>query len=338
MNKIKHFYLVFFLLLLLFSVQLISQEDEFKEFNDETKQEEFQEISDDEFGEFEEFSKTEDSVQYQNHAESTFGGIKIHSGQYFIIATLFFTIIAGIFVRFKYTRKLRYIFLLTSLLILGFYRGGCPCMISGFHDFWFWIFGQDVKFHKVLWFLGLIPITYLFGRVWCGWICHLGAFQEFIYKQNKIKFLKTDKFQKGLKTSQYIFFIILLSQIFITKTNIFVHYDPFKVAFNLFSANITGYILLFFLLLSSLFINRPFCRAICPIGLVLGWISKIPGALKIQKNINCTSCHLCEKDCPVQAIDNHLNFHIEDCIICGNCIDTCKKDAICYERKFVNEK
>ncbi len=322
---------------LAFTTMLHAQEDEFKEFTDTDQQEEFQQ-GDDEFGEFDEFKESDDSGHCENHEECSQNNSKNNTGLYFIVGTLIFTVIAGFFVRFKWTRKLRLIFLLTSLVILGFYRGGCPCMISGFHDFWFWIFGQDVKFYKLLWFLGLIPITYLFGRVWCGWICHLGAFQEFIYKQNKIKFLKSDKFQKGLKIFQYIFFIVLVLQIIITKTNIFVHYDPFKVAFNLFSSNLLGYILLILLLLTSLFINRPFCRAICPVGLVLGWISKIPGALKIQKNIQCTSCHLCEKDCPTMAIDSNLNFNTEDCIACGKCFDSCKKDAICCERISTYEK
>ncbi len=335
---IRIFFPFFIFLLIISSTQLLAQEDEFKEFTEGDQQEKFQQTDDDEFGEFEEFAETDDSVHFENLGEFKHGDSKRNSGLYFIIGTLIFTIIAGFFVRFKWTRKLRYIFLLSSLVILGFYRGGCPCMISGFHDFWFWIFGLNVKFYKILWFLGLIPITYLFGRVWCGWICHLGAFQEFLYRENKNKFLKSKGFQKGLKITQYIFFAILLLQIFITKTNIFAHYDPFKVAFNLFSSSITGYILLVLLLLSSLIINRPFCRGICPVGLVLGWISKIPGALKIQKNINCTSCHLCEKNCPTLAIDSELNFHVEDCIACGNCFDTCKKDAICCERIHTNEK
>ena len=136
--------------------------------------------------------------------------------------------------------------------------------------------GQEVRVHSLVWFLGLIPLTYLFGKVWCGWVCHLGAFQEFLYRANNFKFLKGEGAQKTLRILQYTMFATLMIQLMVTKTNIFIHYDPFKVAFNLRSFHTLGWVLLGLLLLTSLFIYRPFCRGVCPVGLVLGWVSKIP--------------------------------------------------------------
>lgn len=250
----------------------------------------------------------------------------------YALGALLFTILAGVMVRFRSMRYFRSIFLLSSLAILGFMNGGCPCSISSFQDLWLWLMGQEVKMLKLVWFLALVPITYIFGRVWCGWVCHLGAFQEFLYRTNNFKFLNGEGAQKVLRIMQYGLFATLMIQLVVTKTNIFIHYDPFKVAFNLTAFHSLSWILLGILLLTSLFIYRPFCRGICPVGLVLGWISKIPGALKLQPNDNCTSCQLCKRNCLSQAIDRQTNFKAGDCIMCGECLDKCKKDAISYGR------
>lgn len=255
-----------------------------------------------------------------------------HPGNYrglkFGIAALFFTILAGILVHFQKLRFLRHFFLLASLVILGFVNGGCPCSISSFQNVWLWFFGQDVKLHSLIWFLGLIPITYLFGRVWCGWACHLGAFQEFLYRFPPFNFLKGQGTQKTLSTLRIVLFVALIIQLWLTKTNEFVHYDPFKAVFNLTVSHTLTWGLLILLLLSSLLVYRPFCRGVCPVGLVLGWVTQIPGAFKLQPSANCTSCTACKRKCQSQAIDEELNFHSENCIVCGDCLDACKKEAI----------
>ena len=131
----------------------------------------------------------------------------------------------------------------------------------------------------------------------------------------------------------YTFAIALFVQVFITKSNMFKNIDPFRVAFNLYSSDLVGWILLALLLLTSLLIYRPFCRGICPVGLILGWIHKIPGALHLAKNDNCTACKNCSRKCLLQCIDESIAFNSSDCIMCQNCRDNCKKNGLCYSRK-----
>ena len=139
-----------------------------------------------------------------------------------------------------------------------------------------------VSWVSMLWFLGLLLLTYFFGKVWCGWLCHLGGLQDFLFKVTGWYFLSSQKSQRVLNYIQIGLLATLLVQLLITRSNIYVHYDPFKVAFNLISANTTGYILLVLLLLSSVLIYRPFCRMACPVGLILGWVTLIPGARKLK--------------------------------------------------------
>jgi len=261
-----------------------------------------------------------------------------------VVAILAVTALAGLFVRFKPSRKLRGVFLLASLVVLGFYKGGCPCMISSFINTVLWSFGAERHWSLFIWFLGLIPITYLFGRVWCGWICHLGAVQEFIFSGSKFRALKSESAQKAMKILQYFLLATLLMQLFITKTNIWCRIDPFLVGFSLMSGAKISLILLALMLLSSIFIHRPFCRAACPIGLILGWVSRIPGASILEDKSECITCSICSETCLSQAIqrkkegDNFsLLFDNRECNACGECLSLCDKDAIKFTRQKINK-
>jgi len=81
------------------------------------------------------------------------------------IGALLFTIFAGVMFRFKKTRPARPLFLMGSLIVLGFINGGCPCPISSFQNFILLGLGAEFKIHNILWFVGIVAATYLFGRV-----------------------------------------------------------------------------------------------------------------------------------------------------------------------------
>jgi len=143
-----------------------------------------------------------------------------------VIGILIVTVIAGFFVRFRRTRNLRGLFLIGSVVILGFYKGACPCPISSMQNLVLAGLGVDVEWQSLIWFLALIPVTYLFGRVYCGWICHLGALQEFIFLPAKIKMLQGLKAQKIMRIIRIVFLVALIIQLFVSKSILFKHYDP----------------------------------------------------------------------------------------------------------------
>jgi len=233
----------------------------------------------------------------------------------------------SLFIKNPNFRKYRGLFLLASLFYLGFYRGACPCMISSWQNSFLILLGVKVKWETLLWFLLLIPGAYLFGKIWCGWICHLGALQEFLFKAFKVKFLQGNKAQKIIKYVQISVFVLWIAQLILTRINLFCEYDPFKVAFNLISATTTGYVLLGFLMVSSVLVYRPFCRSFCPVGLTLGWVSLIPGARKLDKNDTCINCKSCDHACQQRALihENKVTtLRVQDCILCGECLSECK--------------
>jgi polyferredoxin len=292
----------------------------------------------DEFVDSDEFSSMEFDEEFNDANTSSAPAETVsYSKVYWALLVIVMTILSGIMVRYKFTRRFKGVMLLFSLVVLGFYHGGGACMISSFQNTWLMMIGEKVEWQSILWFLVLIPLTYIFGQVWCGWACHLGAFQEFLMLPGKISLFRSARAQKVMRIIRTSVLVILLTQLFITHTNIYKHFGPFKVAFNLFSPNLTGYILLGVLLLSSLFVYRPFCRSICPIGLILGWIAKIPGAGILGINQTCISCNSCNTSCRIDAItrgpEKVSKLDNQDCIVCGECLDACPKSSISFYRK-----
>lgn len=306
--------------------------DEFKSVSDD----EFKTLSDDEFAPLESNDASSKSCCATNKNCST---AQSNSALQFVIQILLITILAGILVRFKATRNLRIVFLLGSLIYLGFIKGSCPCPISSVQYSVLFAFGEQVEFHRILYFLGLIPITYVLGKVWCGWVCHLGAVQEFLHLPAKYNFLKGRKAQNTLRIIRWSLFGALVIQLFISRELFFCKIDPFLSIFNLglsIKYPVINGILLGSLLLSSLFVYRPFCRSMCPIGLLLGLVSKIPGASVIGVTNECSSCTLCNNSCKIEAITREGKKSFidnQDCIACGECMDACKKNSLSLFRK-----
>jgi Pyruvate/2-oxoacid:ferredoxin oxidoreductase delta subunit len=298
--------------------------------------------ADDAFGAFEDFDAEADfgNEQLVAGTSNAAAGEKKWAKRNKLLLTslgiLLATIIAGILMRIPSARWFRPVFLIVSVVYLGFIAGACPCMISSLQDVVLLGLGKEPNWIKTIWFIGLVPLTYIFGKVWCGWVCHLGALQEFLFINSKQSILQSEKSQRVLRFVRTGLLVVLIGQLLITQTNEFCKIDPFLVAFNLRSATITGYVLLVLLLVSSLFIHRPFCRAACPIGLMLGWVEKIPGAAIIGKKDSCTSCASCLKACKIKAIardDKKSKLENQECIMCGDCLDSCINKSLFITRK-----
>ena len=347
MQIYRFFILVF---LIIFTAHALhAQNDEFSDLNETTElnnTENSNEFSNDEFSD-DEFSSSDDEFQstedeFSEFSEDTQEDFKPKTNWnrfYWAISILFATLLAGIFVRFEATRKIRPIFLLGAVVILGFYRGG-PGIISSFQNTFLFFIGATDQWPAIVLFLGLIPITYFFGKVFCGWTCYLGAIQEFLHI-GQFKILQSEKAQKIMRIIRYVIFVILLAQLTFTQGIEWSRIGPFKVIFNLFSPNITGYVLLVILLISSLFIHRPFCKMVCPVGLFLGWITKLPGASVLGITDSCSGCKTCNTSCQINAITREgktSKLDNQECIMCGECMNDCNIQSIQPFRKSKTHK
>lgn len=254
---------------------------------------------------------------------------------YWLIGTILATIAAGFLVRFRTGRYLRPFFLVASVAVLGFYHGSCPCPVGGFNEAVLFIAGSG-KLHWVWWFVAMIPLTYLFGRVWCGWVCQLGALQELLYMNGKFKVLTSPAVQRWFKYIQLTAFVLLIAQLLYAHTNFWKYIDPFKAAFNMVATNTTSWVLLGVVVVSSILMYRPFCKSICPVGLVLGWIAKIPGSATITATGKCIGCKVCSTACRTHALQYNkagVTLNHEECIACGECLDNCPVQVMHVQQK-----
>lgn len=286
--------------------------------------------------EFEEFTNDSAVINLSSPTLSSQHKKSSSTDLYWTLSVLGFTVLAGVFVRYKSTRQLRSLFLILSIAILGFYRAGCPCSIQSFQNGILLLTGNFIRWPSLILFPGLLIVTYFFGRVYCGWICHLGALQELIFKTSTFRLFQSERSQKIMRGIRITALVTLISQLLITHTNLYKQIDPFAVIFNFYSNNFIGWMLVAIVAASSFFLYRPFCKTLCPVGLALGWVNKIPGSSVLGVKPNCTPCQLCNRSCSINAIthDSKISkLDNQECIRCGECLISCKKDAITFFKK-----
>ena len=189
----------------------------------------------------------------------------------------------------------------------------------------------DFSILALILFVLLILITFIFGRLYCSLICPFGIAQEIV---NLIfsKFQKKKKgdFYKNLSFKYFIAFFALGS--LIGGSALIIRYiDPYTIFSSMVSLSLFGIIFSLFVFVLVFFKNRFFCSNICPVGAILGLISRISIFKMIPNKDKCVSCSLCAKNCPQGCIDyKNKTIDNERCIKCFKCINVCKKDAINY--------
>lgn len=156
--------------------------------------------------------------------------------------------------------------------------------------------------------IAILSTSILMGRFFCGFICPIGALQDFfkyIGKKLNIKeiHLCRDRyFKPEIIKYLILIFVLILS---ILKMGIVVSvYSPWIAYLNVFMGFkfIRGTLILFLIIILSLFVKRIFCRFFCPLGAVQALFYAI-GPLKIVSSTGCRECKKCKIDCPVD-IDN----------------------------------
>jgi len=158
-------------------------------------------------------------------------------------------------------------------------------------------------------FLAIMVPSIIGRKLFCGWVCPLGALQDLV---NKIPFKPRFK--------QFNF----------TAYNF---YEPINF-FELLHWQIDALwiVMMAILVIASLMLYRPFCYLICPIGALTWLVEKIaPGRIRIDFDA-CTECDECVEasPCPTIAklLDKTNDLALPDCTSCGECLRSCEFDAI----------
>jgi NosR/NirI family transcriptional regulator, nitrous oxide reductase regulator len=234
-------------------------------------------------------------------------------------------------------------YLAVILLWLGWYANGqlsvvnvltfTNSLITSFS----WEYFLSAPLIFILW-ASIAAALLFWGRgPFCGWLCPFGALQELL--NNIAQALKVPQFRvpwglhERLWPVKYIIFLGLfgLSLYSTAAAEHVAEIEPFKTAIILKFAREWPFVLYAATLLAAgIFVERFFCRYLCPLGAALA----IPGRLRmfewLRRWPECGSpCQRCGNECPVQAIHPEGHINVNECIYCMHCQELYFDDHRC---------
>jgi len=196
-------------------------------------------------------------------------------------------------------------------------------------------------------------LTLVGPKLFCGWICPVGAIQELIA-------MVADK--TGIRRLRFSFrlaFIVrlglFLAFIFLSATAILHTTIQGRVFALSFYDHINAFHGLEFQLESSFFDTllhylpflltvilafryyRPFCHFVCPMGLLAHWLEQAAVyRIRLRKS-DCTDCRLCVAKSPCTAVHDILQITElrPDCYACNVCVESCADGALDFGVKRV---
>ncbi len=187
-----------------------------------------------------------------------------------------------------------------SLAYFGFFREGCICSVGSIQNVALALFNDTYSIPLTALLFFIIPLLFAlaFGRVFCAGVCPLGAIQELVG-------FRTVKFPRVVESIMIsVPFVYLGLSVLSAATEsqfLICRYDPFVGIFRL-NAPYTMAIFGALLLITGIFVNRPYCRYLCPYGVLLNIFSRFSKKHLTITPSECTNCRLCEDACPYNAI------------------------------------
>lgn len=223
--------------------------------------------------------------------------------------------------------------------------------------------------------VGLILLTLIFGRIYCSVICPLGIMQDIIGRATSGRKLK-GKYTPARTLLRWVVFVVfvalmlagfgslagllapyssfgrmaqaLLQPLYIGLNNLGAMVAEHYGSYAMYERQVWVRSLPTLLVAAGSFIvvavmawrgGRSYCNTLCPVGTLLGFISRY-SRLKITIDAHqCKNCRRCERVCKASCID--ITSHTVDysrCVVCGNCLEECKFGSIAYGHKSTIER
>ncbi len=223
--------------------------------------------------------------------------------------------------------------------------------------------------------VGLIVLTLICGRVYCSVICPMGVFQDIVSNISSRRKKKKRRFKYHpahniLRYSVLIIFIIMLvagftaiasfiapysaygrmvqnlgAPVVLWINNLFTpvaeHYGSYAIysreiwirSLPVFIVALVTFITISILAWSG---GRIYCNTICPVGTILGLLSRYSLLRPVIDTDKCINCGSCARRCKSSCIDAKSHtIDLSRCVACMDCVDDCSKGAISFSVRRV---
>ncbi|MDH5752920.1 MAG: 4Fe-4S binding protein, partial [Deltaproteobacteria bacterium] len=213
------------------------------------------------------------------------------------------------------------------------------------------------------WSLLVVALTFVFGRVFCNWICPFGTLHQlagwlFNTRGNRERIAQNEYRRRQYLKYSLLVALLVMAALGVLQTGLL---DPIATVYRgwaltvapaadmaagrlgapewmLFAPGVKERVFtgsfwagLFFLGLLALNIRWPrfFCRVLCPLGALLGVLSRL-ALFRINRDpALCNGCNVCLTRCE-GASDPHSVLRLSECLACMNCLDDCHEGALRY--------
>ncbi|HUU94528.1 MAG TPA: 4Fe-4S dicluster domain-containing protein [Phycisphaerae bacterium] len=205
----------------------------------------------------------------------------------------------------------------------------------------------------LLWSLIILIPTLFLGRFFCNWICPYGSLHQFVgwlfWNRGERETIEANRYRRSQHVKYYVLVAMLVAAVFGTLQIGLL--DPLCLLYrsmtgavvpalnmavpDLFGdyrfhqgAWLIGFIL-FGLVAMNLVYPRFFCRVLCPLGALLGILSRFAWWRIERDPVKCQGCDRCRLHCEA-ACDPHTQLRKAECFVCFNCIEDCPEGALSF--------
>lgn len=197
------------------------------------------------------------------------------------------------------SRKAMLAYSLAGLAVFGFVFASCPCPVGMFQNVAQGVAeGSYIQPGVLLLFALPLATSLAVGRIFCGGACPLGAIQELLHWKSVFVPRPLDRVLRLIPALLLLVFLVCA----VTGIGFpLCYFEPYLPVFLLDFASPFAILSAVFLIV-GLFVSRPFCRYICPYGVLLRFFSMFSLLRPRITTHECVNCRLCEQGCPNGAV------------------------------------
>ncbi|MBQ8734678.1 MAG: 4Fe-4S binding protein [Bacteroidaceae bacterium] len=224
--------------------------------------------------------------------------------------------------------------------------------------------------------VGLLLLTLLFGRLYCSVICPLGVMQDIVSWLAGRRMKRRFSYSKGYTVLRVIMLVLFAVALVVNVAWLAAFIEPYsaygRIVNNLFAPiylwgnNLLAYIAeradsyafysvdvwlksgVTLAVAAVTFVvvvilawrgGRTWCNSVCPVGTLLGAVSRFSLFKPVINLDKCNGCKLCSKNCKASCINaEEHKIDYSRCVVCMDCVDTCKRGAITYRYAGFSQK